>query len=117
MRIQYGTSIAYPARCIGSHVSCVPNHITGNFTRSRTRGFVAMCGTYGFELDIMHTSPSDVAIFREQILVYRSLISPVVHKGDLYRLWDPFKVSELSVIDMSVINGDCLCSYAGSNLC
>ncbi|RYH12688.1 alpha-galactosidase, partial [archaeon] len=26
MRIQYGTSLAYPARCIGAHVSVVPNH-------------------------------------------------------------------------------------------
>ena len=42
MRIQYGTSIAYPARSIGAHVSAVPNHITGNTTRARTRGFVAM---------------------------------------------------------------------------
>eukprot|EP00981_Chlorochromonas_danica_P002005 scaffold413_cov176-Ochromonas_danica.AAC.1 len=52
MRIQYGTSLAYPARCIGAHVSAVPNHLTGNTTRLRTRGFVAMCGTFGYELDI-----------------------------------------------------------------
>jgi alpha-galactosidase len=47
MKIQYGTSLAYPARTIGSHVSSIPNHITGNSSRLRTRTFVAMCGTYG----------------------------------------------------------------------
>ena len=47
MKIQYGTSLAYPARCIGAHVSACPNHITGNYTRAKTRAMVAMCGTFG----------------------------------------------------------------------
>ena len=29
VKVQYGTSLLYPARCIGAHVSTVPNHITG----------------------------------------------------------------------------------------
>ena len=29
MKIQYGTSVAYPTRSIGAHISAVPNHITG----------------------------------------------------------------------------------------
>jgi alpha-galactosidase len=28
MKIQYGTSLAYPTRCVGSHISCGKNHIT-----------------------------------------------------------------------------------------
>lgn len=47
IKIQYGTSMLYPARCIGAHISAVPNHITGNTTRLRTRGLLAMCGTFG----------------------------------------------------------------------
>ena len=47
MKIQYGTSILYPASCIGAHVTAVPNHITDNTTRIRTRGLLAMCGSYG----------------------------------------------------------------------
>ncbi len=47
MKIQYGTMLPYPARCIGSHVSCVPNHVTGDTSRLRTRAFVAMSGTFG----------------------------------------------------------------------
>jgi len=52
MKIQYGTTLAYPMCTIGAHVSSTPNHITGNTTRSRTRGFVAMCGTFGFEINL-----------------------------------------------------------------
>ena len=29
MKIQYGTSYVYPARCIGAHITAIPNHITG----------------------------------------------------------------------------------------
>ena len=47
MRIQYGTSLVYPARCVGAHVSACPNHITGNFTRAKTRAMMAMCGSFG----------------------------------------------------------------------
>lgn len=92
MKIQYGTSIAYPACSIGAHVSAIPNHITGNYTRARTRGFVAMCGTYGFELDISSLSLSEKIQFRDQIIVYKNIVAPIVRVGDLYRLWDPFKV-------------------------
>ncbi len=53
MKIQYGTSLAYPASCVGAHVSAVPNHITGNITRARTRALVAMSGTYGYVVFII----------------------------------------------------------------
>eukprot|EP01039_Chlorochromonas_danica_P006764 gene6764-7474_t len=92
MRIQYGTSLAYPARCIGAHVSIVPNHLTGNTTRLRTRGFVAMCGTFGYELDVSQVTPADRLIFQKQCDFYRQ-IAPIVRWGDIYRLWDPFKMS------------------------
>jgi alpha-galactosidase len=91
MKIQYGSSIAYPARTIGAHVSTVPNHLTGNFSRLRTRGFVAMCGTFGYELDISTSTPNDLLMFQKQINFYKQ-IAPVVRWGDLYRLWNPFKV-------------------------
>lgn len=92
MRIQYGTSLVYPSRCVGAHVSSVPNHITGNYSRSRTRSFVAMWGTYGFELDICSLSPSELNSYKEHIVIYKTLVSPIIRNGDLYRLWDPFKV-------------------------
>lgn len=88
--IQYGTSMAYPASCIGAHVSSVPNHITGNTTRARTRGFVAMCGTFGYELDMSEISVKDRMIFKEQISTYRQIVH-IIRNGEIYRLWDPFK--------------------------
>jgi alpha-galactosidase len=96
MKIQYGTSLGYPARVIGAHVSTVPNHITGNTTRLRTRAFVAMSGTYGYELDISACSPNDLLKFQKEINFYKS-IAPIVRFGDLYRLWDPFKVSGIQL--------------------
>ena len=110
--------MAYPSRSIGSQVSVVPNHITGNTTRARTRAFVAMCGTFGykynlifsrmndnfiyiqirFTLDLTAISVSEIVLIKEQIAVYRS-ICQVIRKGDLYRIWNPFKVS-ISSSDM-----------------
>eukprot|EP01040_Poterioochromonas_malhamensis_P013876 gene13876-15312_t len=92
MKIQYGTSYVYPARCIGAHVSTVPNHITGNTTRLRTRAFVAMSGSFGYELDISSCSANDLLKFQKQIDFFKQ-IAPIVRWGDLYRLWDPFKAS------------------------
>ncbi len=95
MKIQYGTSMVYPICTMGSHISSVPNHITGNTTRSRTRGFVAMCGTFGFEIDFLNVSQIDVYRYKKQVLIYRK-IAPVISHGDLYRLWNPFKCSYAS---------------------
>jgi len=92
MKIQYGTSFAFPARCVGAHVSSVPNHITGNTTRARTRGLVAMNGTFGFELDVTELSAADRVLYKEMITVYKQY-AHVINWGDLYRLWSPFAVS------------------------
>jgi alpha-galactosidase len=51
-----------------------------------------MCGTFGFEMDISKATPKDLQAFQRQIEVYKQ-IHPVVRWGDLYRLWDPFKVT------------------------
>jgi alpha-galactosidase len=94
MKIQYGTSLAYPTRCVGAHVTEVPNPVTCNSTRLRTRAFMAMCGTFGFELDLTRASDKDLAAFKTQVDVYKQ-VHPVVRWGDLYRLWNPFKVMTL----------------------
>ena len=52
IRIQYGTSFAYPLSTMGAHVSAVPNHQTGRVTDMNTRGVVAMTGAFGYELDL-----------------------------------------------------------------
>jgi alpha-galactosidase len=92
MKIQYGTSYVYPTRTVGAHISTSPNHITGNTTRLRTRGFVAMSGTFGFELDVSTATTNDIAIFRKLIDIYKQ-VQPIIYWGDMYRLWNPFTVS------------------------
>lgn len=51
-KIQYGTSFGYPPVTMGSHVSACPNHQTNRSTSLKTRGVVAMPGTFGYELDV-----------------------------------------------------------------
>ena len=91
MKIQYGTSLAFPARTVGALVSCVPNHITGNNSRLRTRSLVAMSGSFGFTLDFRSLPYLEHLQLKEIVLIYRK-VSPIILNGDLYRLWNPFKV-------------------------
>lgn len=51
LKIQYGTSFAYPVSTMGAHVSASPNHQTGRAASLATRATVAMAGTFGYELD------------------------------------------------------------------
>lgn len=90
MKIQYGSSLLFPAKTIGAHVSICPNHITGNVTRARTRVLIAMCGTYGYELDPAFCSDEDLEVFQAGSELYRR-IHPIIRYGLLYRLWSPFK--------------------------
>jgi len=86
--IQFGTSLIYPSSAMGAHVSAVPNHQVGRITPLETRGFVAMMGNLGYELDVRQSNEEDRAIIRDQICLYKE-IRPLVLFGDLYRLRDP----------------------------
>ena len=90
IRIQYGTSFAYPLSTMGAHVSAVPNHQTGRVTDMNTRGVVAMTGAFGYELDLGKLSEEDKTAVREQIKTYHEA-APVILKGDYYRLSNPFE--------------------------
>ena len=92
LKIQYGTSIVYPASSMGAHVSIVPNHQTHRVTPLKTRGHVAMMGTFGYELDLALVSDEDMAEAKEQITFFKS-ISEIIHKGDMYRLKSPFETN------------------------
>lgn len=88
-QIQYGTSFFYPISSVGSHVSAVPNHQTGRVTSLKTRGTVAMAGTFGYELDLTLLSSEQKDEIRQQVQTYKSL-QPLIFDGDYYRLSDPF---------------------------
>ena len=90
LRIQYGTSFGYPVSCMGSHVSAVPNHQTGRITSLKTRGVVAMAGTFGYELNLGKLSPEEKEEIRRQIRTYRQH-ARLIQTGLYYRLTNPFK--------------------------
>ena len=85
LEIQEGTSLVYPLCAMGAHVSTCPNHACGRVTPFRTRGFVALAGTFGYELDITKIPSEDRALIPEQIAMYKKY-NPLVRTGDYYRI-------------------------------
>ncbi len=88
LKIQYGTSLVYPAAAMTAHVSAVPNHQVGRRTPMGTRGWVAMSASFGYELDVTRLSLAEQDQVRRQIGEYKRF-RPLVQFGDLYRLLDP----------------------------
>lgn len=89
LKIQYGSSFAYPIGCAGAHVSASPNHQTHRRTPLETRGTVAMAGSFGYELDLDMLEPGEEEIIRHQIKEYKEYYN-LVHEGDYYRLTSPY---------------------------
>jgi alpha-galactosidase len=90
LKIQYATSLVYPASSMGSHVSAVPNHQVGRVTPLRTRGNVAMSGNFGYELDLSLLGQEDRIEVRRQVAQYKALRS-LIQFGDFHRLRNPFE--------------------------
>jgi alpha-galactosidase len=88
IRIQHGTSFGYPISAVGSHVSAVPNHQTGRQTDIRTRGIVAMAGSFGYELDLNLITEEEKEIVKKQIADCKKYWK-LTHEGRYYRLTDP----------------------------
>ena len=90
LTIQYGTSFVFPASAVGAHVSICPNQQTGRTVPLDTRAAVAMCGTFGYELDPAELTEEERSRVAEQVKTYKSL-QPLLFEGDYYRLTDPAK--------------------------
>ncbi|HBR93595.1 MAG TPA: alpha-galactosidase, partial [Opitutae bacterium] len=93
LRIQYGTSLAYPLSTMAAHVSAVPNHQVGRTTPLRTRGHVACTGAFGYELDLGTLTEAEKSEVCSQIEFYKT-IRPLLISGDLYRLKSPYESQE-----------------------
>ncbi len=89
IRIQYGTSFFYPISSMGAHVSVCPNHQTGRTIDLNTRGVVAMCGTFGYELNLLLMSEEEKAEVKRQIKTFRKH-QDLIRDGRYYRLTSPF---------------------------
>ena len=91
-RIQYGTSLFYPAVAMGSHVSAVPNHQTGNVTPIKFRFDMACAGRLGMELQPKQMTDAEKAFARRAIASYKEY-RDIVMQGDLYRIGSPYDES------------------------
>ncbi len=99
LEIQEGTALLYPLSAMGAHISTCPNHACGRVTPFRTRGFVALAGTFGYELDITKIPEEERALIPEQIELYKKF-NPLIREGDYYRIasysqnheWDAWQV-------------------------
>lgn len=89
LRIQYGTSFGYPISAMGAHVSAVPNQQTGRSVPMETRGVVAMAGTFGYEMDLNHTTQEEKETIKKQVAFFKEHYD-LIQRGDYYRLSDPF---------------------------
>ena len=89
LKIQYGSSFAYPIGSAGAHVSASPNHQTMRRTPFETRATVAMAGTFGYELDLNKISEDEQEMVKSQVNDYLKY-DELVHEGDYYRLTSPY---------------------------
>lgn len=90
LKIQHGTSMVYPCSAIGAHVSDCPNHTVSRNTPFKTRGHVAMVGTFGYELDVTKIPQQDRDMIPAQIEEFNKF-NKLVRTGDQYRIGNVFK--------------------------
>ncbi|SOB49093.1 Alpha-galactosidase 1 [Dellaglioa algida] len=107
LKIQYGTSVAYPVSAGTAHVSAVPNHQTGRMTSLKTRGDVAMSSILGYELDLTTLSEKEKKEISNQIIFYQDL-RQLVQYGDFVRLKSPFEGNTTSWLFVSKDKSDVL---------
>lgn len=82
LRIQFGTSMCYPASSMGAHVSA------SDRAGLETKAAVALWGTFGYELDPKHLSDEDKEIVKKTSALYHKYYD-LTHNGDLYRIIAP----------------------------
>ena len=104
LRIQFGTSYAYPQMMMGAHVSAVPNDQTGRVTPINTRAAVAYFGDLGYELDVTRCSAAEKAQIKRQVAFYKKHRS-LFQQGTFYRLDNPF-TGEGNVGSWVVVSAD-----------
>ena len=116
LKIQQGTALIYPLSTMGAHVSDCPNHQVGRITPFETRGYVALAGTFGYELDVTRIPEADRNMIPAQVAMYPKF-NDIVREGDYYRIasylengqWDCWEVvtkdkSEAIMTIVSVLN-------------
>ncbi len=85
LSIQAGTAMIYPLSTMGAHVSDCPNHALGRTTPFETRGYVALAGTFGYELDVTKIAKEEQDKIPDQVAMYHKY-NDLVREGDYYRI-------------------------------
>ena len=85
LSIQAGTAMIYPLSTMGAHVADCPNHTVGRTTPFETRGYVALAGTFGYELDVTKIPEKDRNMIPTQVAMYHKY-NDLVRQGDYYRI-------------------------------
>ena len=87
--IQSGISVVYPPSSMSGHIASIPSQHSHRNTPLEFRAHVAMmCGSFGLELDPGTLTNDEQSQVREWIVISER-ISPLIVKGDLYRLATP----------------------------
>lgn len=88
LKIQYGTSYAYPPVIMGSHISSVKTLSDGITTDIKTKFEVAFMGNLGLELNVTDLTPEQKEIFKKYINLYKQY-RLTIQTGTFYRLKNP----------------------------
>lgn len=110
IKIQYGTSFAYPLSSMGSHVSASPNHQVRRSTSLDTRANVAYFGTFGYELDITKLPEEELETMKKQI-AFMKKHRDLIQKGTFYRLLSPFEGTSSAWMVVSEDRSEALAAY------
>ncbi|MEH7480613.1 alpha-galactosidase [Neobacillus drentensis] len=110
LKIQYGTSFAYPVYSMGSHVSAVPNHQTLRTTPLQTRANTAYFGTFGYELDPLKLTEEERAEIKEQVVFYKQHRA-LIRDGYFYRCLSPFSNNETAWMVVSQDQSEALIGW------
>ena len=84
LKLHYGSSFLYPICTMGAHVSEASPMVP-----LETKAAIAMCGTFGYELDATRLGKEDIAICRKMSELYHKNYD-LNFFGDYYRLENPF---------------------------
>lgn len=108
LRIQYGTSFAYPMSTVSAHVSVCPNHQNGRVTPFKTRGICAMQGTFGYELDLSKMTDEEKNMVKRQVQTFKQHYR-LFQFGDYYRLTSPVDNHDYTAWEYANKNGEEAC--------
>ena len=108
LKIQHGTSFAYPMSTVSAHVSVCPNHQNFRVTPFKTRGICAMQGTFGYELDLSKMTDEEKDMAKEQVRTFKQHYR-LFQFGYYYRITSPVENREYTAWEYAAKDGKEAC--------